>query len=108
MVTVHLVRQVGGLHRRRPAGRCTSLRKPLQRRIQSLRELRDGLGGSGAAPAFQIGDSPDRYLSWNSNAAASRRQLRMAFSLLSPRRIAALTSGGSTPPPLANSAFRAS
>src|SRR5450432_3906094 len=32
-----------------------SLRKPLHRYIQSLRELRDGLGGSRTAPTFEIG-----------------------------------------------------
>ena len=31
------------------------LRKPLHRHIQSLRELRDGLGGSRTAPTFEIG-----------------------------------------------------
>src|SRR5260221_11240826 len=34
--------------------RC-SLRKPLHRHTQSLRELRDGLGGSRTAPTFEIG-----------------------------------------------------
>jgi prevent-host-death family protein len=63
------------------------LRKPLHRHLQRLRELGDGLGSSGCVLS---------------------RHLRMAFSRLSPRRIAALTSGGSTMPPAVNSAFRAS
>src|SRR5580658_6526315 len=32
-----------------------SLRQPLHRHIQSLGELRDGLGGSGTPPTFKIG-----------------------------------------------------
>jgi hypothetical protein len=34
---------------------CDSLRKPLHWHIQSLGELRDGLGGSCTAPTFEIG-----------------------------------------------------